>query len=44
MSIFKERLKKGEKLFGPFINMNYPAVAEVAGMAGFDFCIMAKFL
>ena len=40
MSIFKERLKKGEKLFGPFINMNYPAVAEVAGMAGFDFCII----
>ena len=40
MSIFKERLKKGEKLFALFINMNYPAVAEVAGMAGFDFCII----
>lgn len=40
MSKFKERLKNGEKLFGPFINMNYPAVVEVAGMAGFDFCII----
>ena len=40
MSKFKERLKNGEKLFGPFINMNYPAVVEVAGMACFDFCII----
>lgn len=40
MSKFKEHLKNGEKLFGPFINMNYPAVVEVAGMAGFDFCII----
>lgn len=40
MSKFKERLKNSEKLFGPFINMNYPAVVEVAGMAGFDFCII----
>lgn len=40
MSKFKERLKNGEKLFGPFVNVKYPAVAEVAGLAGFDFIII----
>ncbi|KMO87141.1 aldolase [Megasphaera cerevisiae DSM 20462] len=40
MNTFKERLKNGEKLFGPFLNMNYPAVVEIAGLAGFDFVII----
>lgn len=40
MSVFKERLQKGEKLFGPFMNMNYPAAIEIAGLAGFDFVII----
>ncbi len=40
MSEFKKRLQNGEKLFGPFLNLNYPAVVEVAGMAGFDFVII----
>ena len=40
MSLFKEKLKKGEKMFGPFLNMNYPAVVEIAGLAGFDFVIL----
>lgn len=40
MSKFKERLKNGERLFGPFLNMNYPAVVEIAGLAGFDFVII----
>lgn len=39
MSLFKEKLKK-EKMFGPFLNMNYPAVVEIAGLAGFDFVIL----
>ena len=40
MSDFKTRLKKGEKLFGPFINLCNPAIAEIAGYAGFDFLII----
>lgn len=40
MSLFKEKLKKGGKMFGPFLNMNYPAVVEIAGLAGFDFVIL----
>lgn len=40
MSLFKEKLKKGEKMFGPFLNMNYPVVVEIAGLAGFDFVIL----
>ena len=27
-------------MFGPFLNMNYPAVVEIAGLAGFDFVIL----
>lgn len=40
MSIFKDKLKRGEKLFGPFMNMNYPTAIEIAGLAGFDFVII----
>ncbi len=40
MDFLKERLKNGEALFGPFVNLCYPAVLEVAGLAGFDFAII----
>jgi len=40
MTLLKERLKNGEKLFGPFVNLCHPAVLEVAGLAGFDFAII----
>lgn len=40
MKSFKERLKRGDKMFGPFLNMNYPAVVEIAGISGFDFVII----
>lgn len=34
------KLKAGERLFGPFINLCHPAVLELAGLAGFDFAII----
>lgn len=40
MALLKEKLKNGERLFGPFVNLCHPAVLEVAGMAGFDFAII----
>ncbi|MGE1061864.1 aldolase/citrate lyase family protein [Megasphaera paucivorans] len=40
MSNFKERLKNGDQLLGPFLNLNYPAIIEMAGLAGFDFAII----
>lgn len=40
MVTFKERLQRGDRMFGPFLNMNYPAVVEIAGLAGFDFAII----
>jgi len=40
MSLLKERLKKGDRLFGPFVNLCHPAVLEIAGLAGFDFAII----
>jgi 4-hydroxy-2-oxoheptanedioate aldolase len=40
MTLIKERLKNGEKLFGPFVNLCHPAVMEIAGFAGFDFAII----
>jgi 4-hydroxy-2-oxoheptanedioate aldolase len=40
MSLLKEKLKKGEHLFGPFVNLCHPAVLEIAGLAGFDFAII----
>jgi len=38
--MLKERLQKGDCLFGPFVNLCHPAVMEVAGLAGFDFAII----
>ena len=40
MALLKERLKRGDKVFGPFVNLCHPAVLEVAGLAGFDFAII----
>lgn len=40
MALLKERLKNGERLFGPFVNLCHPAVLEIAGNAGFDFAII----
>ncbi|QDR81563.1 HpcH/HpaI aldolase family protein [Sporomusa termitida] len=40
MALLKERLKQGEQVFGPFVNLCHPAVLEVAGLAGFDFAII----
>jgi 4-hydroxy-2-oxoheptanedioate aldolase len=40
MSLLKERLQKGEALFGLFVNLCHPAVLEIAGLAGFDFAII----
>ena len=38
--MLKERLQRGDSLFGPFVNLCHPAVMEVAGLAGFDFAII----
>jgi 4-hydroxy-2-oxoheptanedioate aldolase len=40
MVLLKERLQKGEAVFGPFVNLCHPAVMEIAGLAGFDFAIV----
>lgn len=36
----KQKLKRGEVVFGPFINCAYPAFIEICGHAGFDFGII----
>ena len=36
----KEKLERGEAVYGPFMNCSYPAFIEIAGMAGFDFAIV----
>lgn len=37
---FKERLKSGECVCGPFMKTGDPAFVEASGLAGFDFCIL----
>jgi 4-hydroxy-2-oxoheptanedioate aldolase len=37
---FKNRLKEGKPVFGPFIKSTDPAFIEVAGYSGFDFVIL----
>jgi len=37
---FRERLKTGKALLGPFVNLCHPAVMQIAGLAGFDFAII----
>lgn len=36
----KRRLSKGEVVLGPFITLDCPDIVEIAGLAGFDFCII----
>jgi 4-hydroxy-2-oxoheptanedioate aldolase len=36
----KEKLLSGRRIFGPFVKINSPAVAEMLGLAGFDFAII----
>ena len=36
----KERLKSGEVVLGPFVNLASPALIEIAATAGFDFVIL----
>ena len=38
--LFRDRLKTGKALFGPFVNLCHPAIMEIAGFAGFDFAII----
>ncbi|MDR1373330.1 MAG: aldolase [Dysgonamonadaceae bacterium] len=40
LKTFKERLTKGEPVYGPFMKTGDPAFVECAGHAGFDFCIL----
>jgi 4-hydroxy-2-oxoheptanedioate aldolase len=37
---FKNRLKEGKNVFGPFMKSTDPAFVEVAGYSGFDFVIL----
>src|SRR6266542_3059321 len=36
----KQRLLAGETVYGPFLRLATPAVVEIFGHAGFDFCII----
>ena len=36
----KERLKNGEVVIGPFVNLASGALIEIAAFAGFDFVII----
>ncbi len=38
--IFKEKVKSGKALLGPFLNLTNPAIIEIAGHAGFDYAII----
>lgn len=38
--LFKEKIKSGKALLGPFLNFCHPGVIEIAGLAGFDFAII----
>lgn len=40
MNQFKEKIKNGESLLGTFIELNNPAIAQIAGLAGYDFVIL----
>ncbi len=37
---FKEKLARGESVYGPFMKTGDPMFAEAAGLAGFDFVIL----
>jgi 4-hydroxy-2-oxoheptanedioate aldolase len=40
LNTFKEKLKDGKPVFGPFMKSTDPAFIEVAGYSGFDFVIL----
>jgi 4-hydroxy-2-oxoheptanedioate aldolase len=40
LNIFKQKLQKGEPVYGPFMKTGDAAFVECAGHAGFDFCIL----
>ncbi len=40
LDLFKERLKSGASVYGPFMKTGDPAFVECAGYAGFDFVIL----
>jgi 2-keto-3-deoxy-L-rhamnonate aldolase RhmA len=40
MARFKEKLKRGETILGPWISLSDPAVIEIIGRAGFDFLLI----
>ena len=37
---FKEKIQNGEAVLGTFIELNNPAIGQIAGMAGYDFVIL----
>ena len=39
-NLLKEKLQRGEVVYGPFLNCSYEAYIEIIGMAGFDFCVV----
>ena len=40
LSRFKNKLKEGRCVFGPFMKTTDPAFVEIAGYSGFDFVIL----
>ena len=40
LNTFKQKLKDGKPVFGPFMKSTDPAFIEIAGYAGFDFVIL----
>ena len=38
--LFRERLKTGKALLGPFVSLCHPALMEITGLAGYDFAII----
>lgn len=40
MNKFKEKIQNGEAVLGTFIELNNPAIGQIAGMAGYDFVIL----
>jgi 4-hydroxy-2-oxoheptanedioate aldolase len=39
---FGDRLRRGEVLFGPLVQISSPALMEVLGLAGFDFVVLDR--
>jgi 2-keto-3-deoxy-L-rhamnonate aldolase RhmA len=39
-NLLKRKLARGEAVIGPFMNCSHGTFVEIAGLAGFDFCIV----